>query len=151
MKPEDIHVELKSDARLLQSVRGLVTGYVVSLGFSEGKVEDIVLAVDEACSNAIRHAYCGCPDRCLTLSLTRAGKNLEIMIRDSGKPAPAERVAPPRASRGKKRDVTPGGLGIPLMHRVFDKVDFERGRTRGNCVTLRLRLPRQGKAKRKRK
>jgi hypothetical protein len=36
-------------------------------------------------------------------------------------------------------DLQPGGLGVRLIHEVFDEVHFCPGESRGNCVTMRLR------------
>ena len=33
----------------------------------------------------------------------------------------------------------PGGLGIQLIHEVFDEVDFCPGEGGGNCVTMKLK------------
>jgi anti-sigma regulatory factor (Ser/Thr protein kinase) len=71
---------------------------------------------------------------------TERGQEREV--RDSGKPAPRDKIVQkglPEIS--DHSEITPGGLGVQLMYKVFDKVDFCPGKTRGNCVTLRLKRP----------
>ena len=51
VKHRDVVVEVRSQPRLLQSIRGLVRGYVRAYGLPTEKVDDVVLAVDEACCN----------------------------------------------------------------------------------------------------
>ncbi len=138
---EDIRLEIRSDARLLGAIRSLVRCYVGSCGFREERVDEVVLAVDEACANAIRHAYGGRKDRKLELTLRDEEDWLTIAVRDSGRPAPAERVQRKRLGARKAETLSPGGLGVQFMYRVFDEVAFEPGVRRGNRVTMRLKCP----------
>jgi len=61
---------------------------------------------------------------------------------DQGRPAPWEvldrkkEVEPPSLD-----NLTPGGLGIQLMHSVFDEVTFTPGEHVGNTVIMRLNRP----------
>ena len=71
---------------------------------------------------------------------------LEFELRDSGKPAPRDRVAPAAHKRPNRRNVRPGGLGVGLIYRVFDETVFEPGRTRGNRVVMRARRDNQIRA-----
>jgi anti-sigma regulatory factor (Ser/Thr protein kinase) len=96
--------------------------------------------VDEACSNAIRHAYAGRADGRLDLELCGDDKAIRIVLTDEGTPAEPGRVARQKVSRPSVRTVKPGGLGVQLMYRVFDEVCFEPGDERGNRVTMRLAL-----------
>jgi anti-sigma regulatory factor (Ser/Thr protein kinase) len=142
VRTPDIATTVRSEPRLLQAVRGLVRSYVRSQGFNSDTVDDIVLAVDEACTNAIRHAYNGDTCRNISLYLSEEDGSLVIEVRDDGKPAPREKFnqrveCPP----DDPMQITPGGLGIPLMHAVFDSVEFDCGETSGNRVRLRLKRP----------
>ena len=53
----DLRVTVRSDPKLLTSIRSLVRGWVESWDIDDKTANDVVLAVDEACTNAIRHAY----------------------------------------------------------------------------------------------
>jgi len=141
MKKVDIHVEVRADPRLLRSVRGLLCAWVRSQGFPESRAEEVTLAVDEACTNAIRHSYGGPCDETIELDLGTGEGGVEITVSDRGKPAPEGAVVarPPRAPDPSA--LKPGGLGVGLMRRVFDEVDFRRGEERGNAVHLFLRWP----------
>lgn len=135
----DIVVEIQSKPRLMQAIRGLVRGYVGSLGFPKDSVDDVVLAVDEACCNSIRHAYGGKDDGTLYLRLDTDGDMLEVELYDEGAPAPAERVARKELVTPDLDALTPGGLGVPLIYKVFDEVEFIPGQTQGNRLVMRLR------------
>ncbi|MCX5757731.1 MAG: ATP-binding protein [Candidatus Hydrogenedentes bacterium] len=77
---EDIRIELSSEPRLLCSVRGLIAGYLNTHGFSEDRIREVVLAVDEACANSIRHSYGGEKDQRLTLSLCSNSRGTESRL-----------------------------------------------------------------------
>ena len=143
---QDIRLETRSDARLLGAIRGLVRCYVGSFGFRSERVDEVVLAVDEACANAIRHAYGGRKDRKLELTLRDEDGWIAIAVRDSGRPAPLERVQRKRLGARGAETLRPGGLGVHFMYRVFDEVAFEPGARRGNRVTMRLKCPKARRA-----
>lgn len=142
MKRADIRVELLSNPRLLGSVRGLIRGYVSSLGLSREKTDDVVLALDEACANSIRHSYGGQPDQQVSLSCFSDNGFIEFVVCDEGIPAAADRLEPKSTGPADIHTLTPGGLGLQLMRSVFDEVEFMPGDGRGNKVVLRLRRPR---------
>jgi anti-sigma regulatory factor (Ser/Thr protein kinase) len=134
----DIRLEVRSDPRLLASVRGLVREWLASHEVAPQRVDELVLAVDEACANAIRHAYHGRSDELVELHLRATADELMVEVCDRGVTAPPERVdrrvlLPPRPE-----EVCPGGLGVQLIHQAFDEVRFCPGSPCGNRVTMRL-------------
>ena len=92
MRQDDFHIEMVSDARHLCALRALVRTYVGAQGFAADRTEEIVLAVDEACTNAIRHSYGGRRDGRLTLELSSRDEAVEFVLSDEGAPAPRERT-----------------------------------------------------------
>lgn len=142
MAPDlDIRLEIRTDPALLHAVRALVWRYVRRFGCSEEKSDEVVLAVDEACTNAIRHSCGGRTEDRIVLSLSQDDDWIDIELRDDGEPAPAEKLKPVELAPPSLDDLRPGGLGIHLIHRVFDDVTFEPGATQGNRVLMRIRRP----------
>ena len=141
MKQDDIHIDLVSNPRLLASVRGLVRTYLLNEGFSGDRVGEIVLAVDEACTNAMRHSYEGMPEGRLRLTVRLHDGYIEFILRDRGKPVPADKCERKELEVPDASNLTPGGLGVQLMYRVFDDVKFRPGREKGNRVVMRLKRP----------
>lgn len=135
----DIHLIIRSDPKLLASIRSLVRRWVESWELDEKTAHDVVLAIDEACTNAIRHAYEGRSDGSVELTLKAAPDYLEFQVSDQGLPCPAERAEKREMEPPDPDDLTPGGLGIQLIYNVFDEVDFCQGEDGGNCVTMRLK------------
>lgn len=137
----DFEIQLRSDARLLHSVRGLVWRYVRGAGFDEDRTDEVVLAVDEACTNSMRHSYGYRDDAVLRLLLGCTEHWLQIEVLDDGIPAPAECLQRKELQPPDPDDLRPGGLGVQLIYRVFDEVEFSPGAERGNRVRMRLIRP----------
>lgn len=141
MTRDDFRVDVAADPRLLSAVRALVRSYVMACGMPKGRVDDVVLAVDEACTNSIRHAYGGPCDKRLHLALRTDGQAIEVELTDRGKPAPKERIERRPLEPPDPSTITPGGLGVQLMYEVFDEVEFRPGTRQGNVLRLRLNVP----------
>jgi sigma-B regulation protein RsbU (phosphoserine phosphatase) len=108
-----------------------------TLGFTGDQTGDVVLAVDEACQNIIRHAYGGDESGEIEVSVRREHGELVIDLRDFADP-----VDPDCVNRQRDLDeVRPGGLGTHFMRSVMDEVAFvECSETRGNLLRMRKRL-----------
>jgi len=136
--PGTLRVEVSSDPRALGVIRSVLQVWLGLIRFPADRRPEIVLAVDEACSNCIRHAYGGQVDETVELCFSATDDWLEIVVSDRGTPCPSERtecrpLEPPDPER-----LRPGGLGLRLIREVFDEVEFCRGTKTGNCVTMRL-------------
>ncbi|MCS7062331.1 MAG: ATP-binding protein [Anaerolineae bacterium] len=96
------------------------------VGFDELQINRIELAVDEACSNIIDHAYSGQPGE-ITIEVSgERGHNLLIVIIDQGKPFDPSSVQEYVPSSSLD-DAKVGGLGLHLMRQTMDQVCFEFG------------------------
>ena len=137
----ELRLELTSDAQLLGAIRGLVRGYLAVRGFGREKMQEVVLAVDEACANAIRHSYGGRADGTVVLSLWTDDVWTEVRVEDQGEPVALEKVVRKTLEPPTIETARPGGLGVQLMYAVFDDVQFCPGECAGNCVIMRLRRP----------
>jgi len=135
----DLKLTVRSDPKLLGSIRSLVREWVQSWKIDEKTTGDVVLAIDEACTNAIRHAYEGRLDGSVELTLHAASDHLEFQVSDQGVPCPAECAERRPLHPPEIDDLEPGGLGIQLIHKVFDEVEFCPGVSGGNCVTMKLK------------
>ena len=79
----------------------------------------MVLGVDEACTNVIRHAYDLRDDQPIALSVEALSTCVRMRLRDYGEQTPADQM------RGRAHNqVKPGGLGLHLIRNAFDKVDY---------------------------
>lgn len=137
-KPKDLRLEVSSDPRLLGVIRGVLQVWLELVGLAAERRHAVVLAVDEACSNCMRHSYEGRVDEPVEVVLAASDEWIEITVSDQGTPCPAECVQYRPLVAPDPHEVEPGGLGVKLIHEVFDEVRFCPGTTIGNCVTMRL-------------
>jgi anti-sigma regulatory factor (Ser/Thr protein kinase) len=109
-------------------VRHALTGYVGGMEAVDGRVADVMLAVTEACSNVVVHAYpAGGGPLEVEASAPGAG-SLQVRVRDHGCG-----IAP--------RVDSPGlGLGLPVMMSVSDAVDINTVRGGGTEVAMTFSL-----------
>ena len=99
--------------------------------FPSDQIDLMVLGVDEACTNIIRHAYGLQEDQLISLSLeTCARGGVRFRLRDYGRSFNPD-LCKPRPLDG----LQPGGLGLHLIQHAFDKVDYLR-RRRGTMLIL---------------
>jgi serine/threonine-protein kinase RsbW len=114
-------------------------------GLDERATYEVELAVDEACSNIIEHAYC-CEDDSppserddIQCTCRIGDEGLTIVLRDYGRPFDPQSVPEPdRDADLEEREV--GGLGLYLMHRLMDEVGFEFTSDDGNVLTMVKRV-----------
>jgi anti-sigma regulatory factor (Ser/Thr protein kinase) len=114
---------------------------LADFGFTKERCHEVMLAVDEACTNAMRHSYDGRTNEMLVLSLRSNADWVEIELRDEGRPAPPEKTCRKTVAPPDPESLRPGGLGVQLIYEVFDEVTFTPGEREGNCVSMRLRKP----------
>ena len=112
-------VEFSSHTGNLVLMRTFVRGFLETYPFSEKERTLMVLGVDEACTNIIRHAYQLRDDQLISLSLEGLRNCVRMRLRDYGK------QTPPDDMQGRAHDlIKPGGLGLHLIRHAFDKVDY---------------------------
>jgi len=112
------------------------------IGFEAEEVDKLVLAVDEACTNVIRHAYANRSDGRIILTFTLGLDYFEIIIRDFGN------GADPATFQGRDLDqVRPGGLGTHFIKSAVDKVEYNVPPGGGMLLKMVKFMPKQEKHK----
>jgi serine/threonine-protein kinase RsbW len=123
-----LKLSLLSDPKLLCVVRAAVGEMAMRTGFSEAQVRSVVLAVDEALANVIRHAYQGRFDRPIQISFYRGQVRSGSDVREALKIQIVDRGVPVEAAKLVGRsldDVRPGGLGLHFIREIMDSVEFQ--------------------------
>jgi anti-sigma regulatory factor (Ser/Thr protein kinase) len=133
---QGIRLSFRSDIRYLEPVRTVVRESLGLVGLEGETAADVVLAVQEGCTNVIRHCYHGCPDEQIDLVLSFSDEALEIRIDDYG-----DFVGPDRIQGRDLDDVRPGGLGVHLMRKVMDSVEYTANAWGGTTLTMVKRRP----------
>jgi sigma-B regulation protein RsbU (phosphoserine phosphatase) len=114
-----------SQTSYLSLVSDLTRRMAAHAGFEEVTCGRLALAVDEAATNAIEHAYAGAPDREVTVRFEDTDEALQIEIQDDG--ATVDPQAVPAVDIGRfVSERRTGGLGVHLMEKIMDAVTFAR-------------------------
>ncbi len=104
-------------------------------GLDERAAYAVQMAVDEACSNIIEHAYGEQGGGDVECEYEVTDKSLVITLRDQGHPFDPTAIADPELdARLEQRPL--GGLGVYLMRQLMDAVDYHYEAGIGNVLTL---------------
>jgi serine phosphatase RsbU (regulator of sigma subunit)/anti-sigma regulatory factor (Ser/Thr protein kinase) len=128
--PQRMELEIPADPSAVRLVRGRMRAWLGVLGLDEEQRADAVLAVSEACNNAIEHGYRDAGGA-IGLSLALEGERLQMTVEDRG-------LWRLDATRNLER-----GRGLPIMRGVMDSVEIDRART-GTRVHLEQQVAHPG-------
>ena len=137
--PLSFQVKLASDPRLLSVVRSAVSELAAVSGFEDEQCQRIMMAVDEALSNVIRHAYKNRCDREIEVSCQAYADRLEFTFVDGGEPADLSRICGQPLN-----EIAFSGRGTHLIRQIMDEVCYERVSGR-NRLALKKYLPGAGR------
>lgn len=126
---EFLHRSWPADSEQLSVIRHQLAGWLGPLRLTDDETADVVLAVDEAAANAVRHAYGPDETGAVELTLWTEGGTLSIEVVDHG------HWRPPAAE-----PTDGGGRGIALMNVMSESVLIHYD-ARGSRVLLRHRIP----------
>jgi serine/threonine-protein kinase RsbW len=104
-------------------------------GLSEKEIYAVELAVDEACSNIIDHAYGGEGVGEMECSVGVQENTLKIILRDTGRPFNPKKIPKP-SFNVPIEDLKPRGVGFYLMQKMMDEIHYEHSDDKGNTLTL---------------
>lgn len=102
----------------LKLVRRAVGETSAACGFTQEQCQDLMLAVDEACQNVVRHAYAGVAEGDMMIDIRREGESYVVLLRDHAPPVDVAKIVPRNLD-----DVRPGGLGVHFIREVMDDVE----------------------------
>jgi anti-anti-sigma factor len=121
----------------LGRVRDFIVAACDEAAFSERETSNTKLAVDEACTNIIKHAYVKTGHGDITVRVGISPGNLRITLQDKGEKFDYGSIQDPDLDEyvetGRK-----GGLGIYLINRLMDGVEYQSS-DRGNELVLSKR------------
>lgn len=134
-KTDQVDLEISLDPKMLRIVRDVAERVARLAGLDRDEVSAFKLAVDEACSNVLRHAYGNDTTRRLLLSFTIGRENLNVTLHDFGRGFDPDSLEPPSPD-----ELTPGGLGLHLIRAVMDDIDYSHSEIEGNTLRLTKKL-----------
>ncbi|UOE94367.1 anti-sigma B factor RsbW [Alkalihalobacillus sp. LMS39] len=106
-------------------IRLTVSGIANRVGYSYDEIEDIKIAVAEACTNVVDHAYT--QEGLISVSFQIYEDRLEVIVADRGRSFNVEQIRETMGPINGERSVSElkeGGLGLFLINTLMDKVEI---------------------------
>lgn len=119
----------------LPRISEFVVGAAGTAGLSDEAVYAVEMAVDEACTNIIEHAYGGEGRGDIECTCQIKHGKLTITLRDHGYPFDPSSVPEPDVNAALE-ERQEGGLGLYLIQKLMDEVQFEFTSDSGNVLTM---------------
>ncbi len=124
---ETIKMEISSNPEYVGIIRLTTSGIANKIGFSIGDIEDIKVAVSEACTNAIKHSN----DNKFFITFYILENGLAIEIEDKGKGYDVESLHQPDLNNPKE-----SGLGLFIIQSLMDEVNIESKENKGTIIKM---------------
>ncbi len=131
-----LHVDLTlpTEARLISQTRRVFTGYLQEMGVDGDDVSDVAIALSEACSNVMRHAFTA-DGECFHLMAELTPQEILLVVEDEGRGIP-----PGAGSQHHDVDAT-SGRGLHLIRELMTSVQVETTPMRqGTRLSMRKSL-----------
>ena len=119
----------------LPQISEFVSHAARSAGLTDKDIYAVQLAVDEACSNIIDHAYGGEDRGTMECSVVVDDQGLTVILRDRGNPFDPQNIPHPQANVPLE-NLKPRGVGVYLMRKMVDEIHYEFSPEGGNILTL---------------
>ena len=116
-----------------------IADFIAEMGHDAGYDQDMTfhvqMAVDEACSNVIEHAYQGQNKGDIILSCDCGNQEWVVAIFDTGRSFDPSSVPEPNLDASLD-DIKTGGLGLYFMRQLMDEVEFTFDEKTGNKLRM---------------
>ncbi len=118
----------------MSEVRAFVAEHASEFGFAPQDVDDIRLAVDEAYTNIIKHAYKNDQEKSVDIELGYNSQKFWVSLLDTGDAFDPSAYSKPDV-RQKIKEKKRGGVGVYLIRKLMDDVEYE---TKGSVNEIRM-------------
>lgn len=125
-----VELAIPANPEYLRVVRLLVSGFLSRLPVSVDEVENMKVAVSEACNNAMQHAYDEGADGRIQIKCSEADGYVVFEVSDSGIGMKSE----------EDEEMTEGGLGFLLIQTLVDEVNIDTESSSGTTITMKKKL-----------
>lgn len=127
-------ISVQASTKHLAEVRNFVAKHASDFGFKKQDVADIRLAVDEAYTNIIKHAYKNDAHKSVDIELGYNSSEFWISLLDTGDAFDPTNYSKPDV-RKKIKEKKRGGVGVYLIKKLMDHVEYH---TEGSVNEIRM-------------
>jgi anti-sigma regulatory factor (Ser/Thr protein kinase) len=130
----DVKLTLPARPENVSVIRHVLGAFAEALLLPDDLIEDLRLAVTEACTNVVRHAYSPDLPGPVEISIRPEEERVNVVVADRGR------------GIGSSSDTTGPGLGLPLIAAIADDVELQAVPGGGSRVAMTFARPRAGEA-----
>jgi len=130
----DVTLTLPARPENVSVIRHVLGAFAEALRLPDELVEDLRLAVTEACTNVVRHAYPPGRPGAVEISIVPHDELVSVVVADHGR------------GIGTSSDTTGPGLGLPLIAAIADEVELQPVPGGGSRVAMTFARHRPGDA-----
>jgi anti-sigma regulatory factor (Ser/Thr protein kinase) len=130
----DVKLTLPARPENVAVIRHVLGAFAEALRLPDALVEDLRLAVTEACTNVVRHAYPAGSPGPVEISLRPDEEAVRVVVADRGRGV------------GTSSDSSGPGLGLPLIAAIADEVDLKPAPGGGSRLAMTFTRHRAGDA-----
>jgi anti-sigma regulatory factor (Ser/Thr protein kinase) len=123
----DVRLILPARPENVAVVRHVLGAFAEALQLPDPVIEDMRLAVTEACTNVVRHAYADGAPGPVEILIRPDGDTLQVIVSDQGR------------GLGPSTDSSGPGLGLPLIAALADHVEIEHAPSNGSRLRMSFR------------
>jgi serine/threonine-protein kinase RsbW len=123
----------------LSEIRKFVENFLEVNSVSLQDKEKIILAIDEACTNKIKHAYNFDGSKLISITLEIKDKIFIARISDWGKSFEPTQIPVPDLEENYKSRKK-GGYGIYLMKKLMDQIEYKFLESGENVIILKRKI-----------
>jgi serine/threonine-protein kinase RsbW len=138
MSENCVYMTLPAQASFVSVARLTVSGIASRMNFGVDQIEDIKVALSEACTNVIQHAY---PEKSgvIEIEFRLFDDALEIQVSDTGQGFDTQNV---KSKKPESPQTEPFGLGLGLVfiQSLMDKAEVFSEKGQGTTLTMVKRL-----------
>ena len=128
-------IQLSSSTKNLSLVRDFIESKALASGFDESSINQIVMSVDEACTNIIKHAHKYNENEVIEIETLSSGGQFQIVLKYKGYGFNPNDLRNPDM-KDYFSNFKVGGLGVPIMKKFMNKIEYVRKNSDYNCLTL---------------
>lgn len=129
----EIQVTFPSRTQFVHMITSMASHAAIIAGFDKGVAGKVAIAVDEAITNVIRHAYKGEGHHTITFRIEITADSLVIKVLHTGEALRKEDIRLPVMEKYIE-DRRVGGLGLFIINKFMDRVDYLVGDE--NCCQM---------------
>lgn len=137
-------LSVPSSVENLAMVRDFIRNVGQQVGFEDSDITKLIMAVDEACTNIVEHAYGHDTTKEVTIKVIYDDEQVNIKLIDSGQEFDPTSVEPKSLEELVRKRKT-GGLGIRLINSLVDEVRYEFSDLHKNELHLIKKIPKNKK------